>query len=125
MRSDLYDGEAAVTANGFANDLDLVFVLCRHQSSNVMQPKSASPSLPCLYNLPCMLTICILVHFVITGQCPRDVTERQGTGRVMRGDTGLGAEGKKRRWTDYDGERKWGGTAFGVTVDVQLAAVGI
>lgn len=37
----------------------------------------------------------------------------------------MGQKGRKRRGTDYDGERKWAGTAFGVTVDVQLAAVGI
>lgn len=33
LRSDLYDGEAPVSANGLANDLDPVFELRRHPSS--------------------------------------------------------------------------------------------
>ena len=42
LKSDLYDGEAAVNDNGFTNDLDLVFVLCRYQSFNFMPAKSVS-----------------------------------------------------------------------------------
>lgn len=48
-------------------------------------------------------------HTWAAGESPGDMTKSRGKGGVMWCDTGLRAEGekKRKRWRDYDRERKW------------------
>lgn len=101
LRSDLYDGEAPVSANGLANDLDPVFELRRHPSSQHHAAK-----LPPLVHPISVLFSCIMPP-MLTASVPR-VAGRLGSNRWS--DWRRRGPRSARRARDKEGE----GTSTGV-----------